>query len=405
MLQITKICKHLLSFLLLTIITAAPIQAAAANRAVLGPLAGAEVNVYLLDDQTNSIWSARTDADGFFSSGLTGPSDGAYVLVAVSGGTDTDADDDGAPDSAPTTNNGTIHALVTVAEFNSGDLVVSALSDIAWRYSKNLVGQTDDQGLKFRLNDIARLFIAADLNGDGEINAADITAFSPINQEHKNGLHFDYQILFTENSDGNSIINAYHTNQESILLSLLEDNFGRRLSLYPAPDSRSDSVKVEVLVFGKGMVSSNPAGIDFDSERAWSGNSNTAYLGKDGQAQVTLTATPYGDTEILSWDNCDSVSEDLTRCICSLGRDRMAQVKFGYKEARVNPNLVDITRCQISFDEDDQWIMWVTADPSDSQMIDQLARLAPGITWSAEPGRGSFGKLPPSNSFPQLNTF
>ena len=199
------------------------------GRAVLGPLSGAEVRAYRLKDMKTPVYTTTTDADGYFDSFVTGINQSEYILVSVSGGEDTDADDDGEPDASPTPNAGTIHALMTVSEFNAGGFNVSALTDIAWQFTKNLVGQVENSDLGSRLNALAGTFIAEDLSGDDTTDAADFLKFNPSDDQHKEKLNFDFQHFFTENADGHSIIDCFHEDLTDVLPVLLDEKFGSRL--------------------------------------------------------------------------------------------------------------------------------------------------------------------------------
>jgi len=347
------------------------------GRAVLGPLAGATVNVYRLGDLETPIYTDATDADGYFDTLVSGVPWGEYLVVAVTGGEDTDADDDGVPDGAPTPNAGTIHALMTAAEFNRGGFQVTAISDIAWRYARNLVGQVDDAGLRIRLGDIARNFFEeeADIDGDGDLDENDIRAFDPTDAVHKGQLKFDYQDLFLTDDNGHSIINCYHGNKESVLPELLVEKFGAQMTLYPTPDTRNPNVKIRVVPFGRGQVASDAGDIDYDSERDQAENVIHDFFKKDMAQKVVLTATPTEATEILGWKGCDSVSEDLTQCECVQDRDHEVRVSFGYKEVKVAPEYVDLSRTQTTRTGDS---LEVAIAATDAEMASKMAEIAAG---------------------------
>jgi len=345
------------------------------GRAVLGPLAGATVKVYRLGDLETPIYTDTTDADGYFDTQVTGVPWGEYLLVAVSGGEDTDVDDDGVPDAAPTPNAGTIHALMTAADFNQGGFQVTALSDIAWQYTKNLVGDVDASGFKLRLDELAKTFILTDFNGDEKIDAEDILAFLPANQSHQAGLNFDFGDLFAENADGHSIINAYHENLVDILPSLLEDQFWSRLTLAPGADVRYGKIKIEVSASGRGSVTSDIGGIDIDSERNNDSNDvKRAFIEQNADGSVTLTATPIDETEILSWVGCDTVSADKSQCVCNLKTSRLVSVAFGYTETilKEGVTVVDLSDAAVTISTD-LATLDLTVDAGDIAMIDKMA--------------------------------
>lgn len=350
-------------------------------RAVLGPLSGATVRVLSLNDLDTALYTTTTDSQGFFDTvSPDGVNPAEYVLVAVSGGMDTDADDDGVPDATQTANNGTIHALMTGYQFALGGFQVTALSDIVWRYTENLVGDVDASGLAIRLNDLAKTFFISDLNGDGSIDGEDILAFLPTEAAHRNALNFDYQTLFEENADGHSIIGAYHDNLTDILPALLEDKFWSRLTLFPSKDVRYDKVRIQVAPFGRGRVTSDVGGIDIDSERSdASQDVSQTILDRDGDGKMVLTATPTSETEILSWRGCDEVSPDLTRCEVGLREDHLVTVAFGYKETILHENvtLVDLSDAVVSVGTDPA-ALDVSAGTGDADMAAKLRAIQAG---------------------------
>ncbi len=269
---------------------------------------------------------------------------------------------------------------MSIAGLNAGGFRVSALTDIAWQYTRNLVGQADNDGLQIRLNDLAGTFFTEDVNGDGSLDSEDIPAFFPLNATHRERLNFDFQILSAQNEDGNSIISCYHNDLKDILPELLEDNFGSRLSLYPSTDVRYDKVKIEVVPFGRGTVRSDKGGIDFDSEREnLQNNVSSAFFEQDATDKVTITASPMAETEILSWDGCDSVSEDKTRCECNMRTDHLVSVSFGYKETLLHEGitLVDLSNAGVIVSTD-QVTLNVTASIGDTDMMAKLEALNRG---------------------------
>ena len=345
------------------------------SRAALGPLANARLNIFNISDLNTAIFQTSTDSNGFFSGKITTLSPQSYILISVSGGQDIDANDDGIVDATPTPNTGTIYALSTVSTFNSGNVTVSAVTDIIWRYTKNLIGDVSNAGLQIRLDDLAKTFVAADINGDGVIDIGDVLAFNPQKANHKNNLNFSYQALFVKGIAGESIIDAYHLNNSIKVDSLLDGLFGNRLTRFPVMDSRYKSVKVEVIPFGKGIVSSDTGGISYDPAKSASQNTTSAFYPIDPAKQVAITATPAIGVEVLSWLGCDTVSPDKTQCLVSLSKDRQVEVNFGHINAKIIPNLVDLSRANTTFLNQ---TVNVTIDHGDSALVTQVAGLSAG---------------------------
>ncbi|MDX8393911.1 MAG: hypothetical protein R8K21_04915 [Mariprofundales bacterium] len=319
------------------------------NQAVLGPLAQASVDVYSITDLYTVIFHTTTDSYGEFAGTISNLLAQDYILVAVTGGQDIDANDDGIIDILATPNTGVIFALSTVTAFNSGVLNVSAITDIAWRYTKNLVGNVANNGLKIRLDDLARTFIAADINGDGVIDTADLLAFKPQNITHKSNINFNYQALFVKDVYGESLIDSYHLNKTDKVDALLDVLFGNSLTRFAEVDARYQSVKIELLPFGDGIVTSSSGGINYDSTKTANQNIMQSFYPIDPYKQITFTATPTVETQILGWVGCDTVSPDKTTCIIPLTTDRQIEVNFGYIKAQVVANLIDLSLANTSF--------------------------------------------------------
>jgi len=311
----------------------------------------------------------------FFAAALRGVDNDEFVLLTVTGGKDTDVQDDGVTDIQPTDNLGTLHALVTVYELNAGGIEISVITDIAWHYARNLIGKVISKELEIRLSDLARTFFKEDINGDGLIDAKDLLAFSPSNLQHKSKLNFNYEVLFSEDSNGNSIIRCYHRNLQEDLESMLEKTFGSRLSLHAAPDSRYKSVKVEATLFGRGDIKSDIGGIDYDSDRSSNANVNHSFFDRDPLKTITLTATPKADTEILGWDGCDVISSNNTQCQVNLEKNRQVVASFGYKETEVVANLIDLSRANTSLED---MKVYVTVNHGDDDLVDLISGIIEG---------------------------
>ncbi len=338
------------------------------------------------------LYNTATDSDGYFSTALLSESD--FVIVAVSGGQDTDANDDGVPGDS-VQNTGTIYALMTADQFAAGNFIVSAITDIAYQYTKNLIGQADNSWLQTRLNDVAKIFFISDLNGDGTIDSKDLLMFVPTDAAHKSKLSFDYQSLFTPDDSGNSIIKAYHDNLSDMLLTLLDSKFGINMTLYPTTDSRYQKVKVEIGMFGRGSVKSNIGGIDVNSERQnQADNVTKAFFDKSSTGKVTLTATPASETQILSWNGCDTVSQDNTQCECNLTADHLISLSFGYKETKLKDDitLVDLKDVSVTISSD-MITLDVTANTGDIDMVSKLNALKNGDVVVGSAGNGFLRRI------------
>lgn len=367
-----------------------------------GHLAGAKILVYKLDDMMNPvgnpIYTTNNMEDirssGIFTLNISGLADDDFVLIEASEGYDLDVNGDGLIDEKLSPNNGSICALLTVADINEGNFNISMISDLFWRYTENFIDRVDQKDLSIRLNDLAKIFFKDDINGDRIINYLDALSFSPLLTDNKNKLNFDYSILFKINENTNSIVNCYHSNDVDNLLRLLNDFFGNYLSLYSMPDIRYDKVKIEVAVLGNGSFSSDKGEIVFSNYNNKEDNKIADFFERSENDIVKITAHPDFDHEILSWSGCDEVSEDLSECICSLSTNHLVSLNFGYKETiiRENVRLVDLSETLTTINED-QTIVNVTAGHGDQDMVDNLASIEIGDAIVGSAGGGFLLKV------------
>jgi hypothetical protein len=295
-----------------------------------------------------------------------------YYLVSVARGVDIDANDDGNIDDFPTINNGTIYGLVSGNNIKIGAINVTAISDISWRYIEKNINEMSNNDIQRRLTDIAVTLFLLDITGDGVINDTDLISFNPQDENHKNSLKFNYQTLFEEDAENDSIISTYHDNKLEKLKLLLDSKFGNRLSFYTAKDSRTRDVKIEVIPFGKGDFFSADGKINYDADRESSDNKVFSFYTKN-DAFITITATPKVDTKILSWGGCDIVSIDKSECQVSLSSDHQILVSFGYKETQIIKNIVDLSRANVSLEGDSK--VYVTINHGDDELVTKMSDL------------------------------
>jgi hypothetical protein len=172
------------------------------NRVELGPIANAQIEITSLceSDFGSVVYTGYTssgdtlDANGLML--LSGSfresleDDGLY-LIAATGGEDVDADDDLSLDAAPTSNYGTIHAVVSGAAIKANGLKVNILTEIGYQVSKELLLSPDSvKGVVSVLDDAAKALLDSDINKDGIIDHADLHAWVPSFDKSK--LHIDY---------------------------------------------------------------------------------------------------------------------------------------------------------------------------------------------------------------------
>ena len=343
------------------------------HKAMLGPLVGAEVEVFALSDFDNAITNATSNqAGGFSFHDAQLLTNDEYYLVSARGGDDVDANGDGVIDGIPTKNEGSIYGLVLGGDIKTGQVNITAISDIAWRYIKNNLKEMSVNDLETRLDDISKIMFSSDITGDGAVTKDELLSFDYTNDNHKEGLSFNYDVVFEVDEDSDSIISTYHSDNETKLETLLEYYFGRRLSFNTGKDSRSEEVRIEVIPFGKGVVSTGSGEISYDSEKDEAENKRFSFYAK-GNDTLTLTATPKDDTEILSWRGCEAVSADKSQCQVSLNSDHQIVVSFGYKETQVVDNLVDLRNANVNLDGDSA--IYVTVNHGDDELVNEMASL------------------------------
>ena len=308
------------------------------NQALLGPLAGATIHAYRLGDLRTPVEGpiladgSRADLAraGTFQLTLAGIPKNEWILVTATGGRDLDAEDDGVLDAAPTFNDGTIHALAKAADWRLGGVKVSALSDIFWRYTRNLADKVRPDEISIRLGDLLGQFIQTDLTGDRVITLRDLLVFSPANPAHRAALNFDYARLFALDAEGHSIVAALHAGDEATLERLLDREFGHTLSRVPAPDSRYQYGRIALGATGEGRAVAAGGVLVVDSALPAEEQVRVAYFPRDAAQTLVFTAAPTADSRILSWTGCDLVSNDRTQCTIGLGGSRDVWVSFGW---------------------------------------------------------------------------
>ncbi|MFP4429091.1 MAG: SUMF1/EgtB/PvdO family nonheme iron enzyme [Desulfovermiculus sp.] len=348
------------------------------NQALLGPLAGATIRAYRLDDLSTPIEgpflannSVTMNASGSFDLSLTGIPDDEWILVTSTGGWDIDVNDDGVIDVDPIRNYGTLHALAPADQWRQGSVKINALTDIAWRYSQAWAGQASVAELEKRLNEVARILLLQKIEGDGEIDVSDLLAFVPGNTSHRDCLSFAYANILDTGGFAAKVRNGADRQD---IQEALDELFGAHLS-FILPDNLESEVQVRLSGFGRGRVESTDDRLVVDSEADSSAQKTMALYPRDREDPVVLNAIPTEDTEILGWSGCDQVSEDQTQCQVGLSSNRQVQVDFGYKEAKVDPQFVDLSLATVLWSGD---ILEVTVDEQDTELLEQMEDMAQG---------------------------
>ncbi len=314
------------------------------NNALMGPLKGAIVNVYSLDDFNNSIESTQTGTLGSFTLSLANLPDTQLLLVSISGGVDVDANDDGILDATPTINKGTIRALATASDLKNGRVNVSLLSEVVCKYVEHLFGNIDQADLEQAMNAVSAKLMKA--QEQTVVSYRDINSFIPIHQEDKEKLEFNYDDLITEDSLATVI---HEDSNDSVVEEHLESLFGTRLTL------RSSSLLVKRQKYKVTLAPALNTDIVSDGSNLFVSHETNESLLVDfvpSDTNITFTAIPTDDVNITGWDGCDIVSNDKLQCtIVDLYADRYIVPNVEYKEKIFYSNVKDLSDFYVSIND------------------------------------------------------
>ena len=155
--------------------------------AQLGFLQGSSVKIYNVSDLETPLATTDTLAGGnvgeFNFSGIKLET-GEYYLLAVSGGKDVDANDDGNVGNEQSVDlKGTVHALATMEELKVG-IRVNVLTDLLYRKIKHDVDTLNFTNIQAVIGGYVKEY-TYDINSDAEVNNLDLLAFNPITDKSK----------------------------------------------------------------------------------------------------------------------------------------------------------------------------------------------------------------------------
>lgn len=214
------------------------------SQALLGPVINADVNLYKVSDNsllysTVTIDNNELSKAGSFDIPNNLIENTQYYLLEIIGGKDIDANDDGIRDNLSTIVNGTIHSVVLGSDLLNGNTKVNPLSEITYQKLKpilNSSSKTDNNLIQTKINEIAKLIIKTDINGDGIISEKDIHLFSPKDDKGK--------IYFSETKLLETISFIHSGNEQN--LSILANNLDFSLIEYSTGDNEyGSSINIE----------------------------------------------------------------------------------------------------------------------------------------------------------------
>ncbi|MGB5964247.1 MAG: PKD domain-containing protein, partial [Sulfurimonadaceae bacterium] len=117
--------------------------------------------------------------------------DNGLYLISATGGEDVDTDDDLNMDATPTSNFGTIHAIVSGANIKENGLKINILTELGYQVSKHLLLNAEDALSALpKLDEAAQALLNIDMNNDSIIDHTDLHAWVP--SFDKTALRFDY---------------------------------------------------------------------------------------------------------------------------------------------------------------------------------------------------------------------
>ena len=185
-------CISVIAFLLLFGCSSSGPAPVVTGQALLGPLTGAEVDVYHYDDLKASIYSTTTSestnlADaGLFDIPESILEEDALYVIKISGGNDIDADDDGIIDVFPTDNLGTLHLVATGSQLLADNFKANILTDITYhKIAYLLLAKYSRESILQELELYSRRLLKNDVDGDGDRNLDDLFQWDPVYDKDK----------------------------------------------------------------------------------------------------------------------------------------------------------------------------------------------------------------------------
>lgn len=283
------------------------------NHALMGPLVGAKINIYTLDNTSHPINTEpiTTDSRGsFVFKNDKNLSDGTLVIVEASGGKDIDVNDDGVLDSEPTSNEGTIHAFATIKDLKDGKVNITLVSEIIYQYSKDLlsdIGRTLNKNDFKNIVDKISTFFAV---GTTSTYSEDIEKFNPLLERDRKLLRFNYLTLLK--GDG-SLAELYHSNKKGKNNIAIENTLSKLFSKIDLSLHDSNLIKLKKLI----KVSIVPEHITFSTTGIKFPESEYKTWVKKGSNFTIQIENIDSGYKIIGWHGCDIVSTDLQRCTVS----------------------------------------------------------------------------------------
>ncbi len=316
------------------------------NHAVMGPLKGATVKIYKLDDMQTPIEEVQTDELGGFSVALDSLDDNELLLVVVSGGVDIDANDDGVLDDTPVSNKGKIRAIATAADLRASSVNVTLLSEVLYNYVEQLIGQVHPDDLEEAMNAVAKKLLKDEIGG----NYKDINHFNPLDNAQREKLSFDYSTLIGNDANESLSAKIYNDENATEIKTVLQNHFQDKMVLNDislVPEKRY--FKIALVEPAKSSITSDGSTIFVDYEN----NSSKLVDFVATDSNISFTITTDSDLNITGWDGCDKVSDDQKTCyLVEIQSDRLVIPNVVYADTEYADNVKDLTGYYVSVLDD-----------------------------------------------------
>ncbi|MEA2029713.1 MAG: hypothetical protein U9N49_12160 [Campylobacterota bacterium] len=149
----------------------------------VGQLANATIKIYKFhsDGGKEFIDQIISDAQGYFDLCMARLEDQSLYIYEVTGGETSyiDIDNDGIIDEYTTTNSGVVRLIATKAWLSNTTHLIraTALSEMLYLYGVDALSSVN---LDRKLDEVAKILLGSDINGDGKINVEDIMIFDPL---------------------------------------------------------------------------------------------------------------------------------------------------------------------------------------------------------------------------------
>ena len=331
------------------------------------------------------LFEGTADENGAFGIDLdpAAPEPGLLVLTAA-GGMAFDSDGDGIDDGVGSAFNGTLNAVLMPADLAGGAARVSLLTDLAWRYTREHLREHSPEDVRTRLDDIARVFLRQDVDGDTQITYSDLLRIDPHAPAAVEYLNFDYSALFADSAIGQSIAGAYLAGDDALIDQLLETAFGQYLSFYEPSDSRSEHVQLSLHPMGAGTISSADTAVTYNWQSPDAAVLSAIYP-RPAEAAL-LPAEPALGHSLASWSGCASLSADGQQCTVELSEDREVLAIFRRDSVWVSGDFLDLSGADTSLDAD-EWVD-VFVSVFDSELAAAMAQVGPGYVVAGNAGDG-----------------